>query len=142
MSVADLAAVMRIECAVHSHPWSRDNFAGSLRLEHCCWLAEVQGEPAGYVIASAAGGEAELLNISVAAGFQGQGIGHALLDFIVAQVQAQAEILFLEVRPSNRGAIALYHAHGFNEVGMRPDYYPAENGREDALILARVLDPV
>jgi len=46
------------------------------------------------------------------------------------------ETLLLEVRPSNHTAIQLYHSVGFNEIGVRKDYYPAHNGREDALILA------
>ncbi|MDH3872470.1 MAG: ribosomal-protein-alanine N-acetyltransferase, partial [Gammaproteobacteria bacterium] len=50
-----------------------------------------------------------------------------------------AEVVFLEVRPSNRAALALYGKNGFNELGVRKDYYPTEGGREDALILARVL---
>ena len=142
MTTADLDAVLSIEERVHSHPWSRGNFADSLAVGNDCWLAEIQGQPAGYVIAKAAGGEAELLNISVAPDRQGNGVGRVLLDFIIAAVQPRAELLFLEVRPSNHSAIGLYQSHGFNEVGVRPGYYPSAGGREDALIFARVLGPV
>ena len=48
----------------------------------------------------------------------------------------RAQRVFLEVRPSNPGAIALYHSEGFNEIGRRPRYYPARDGREDALVMA------
>jgi ribosomal-protein-alanine N-acetyltransferase len=53
----------------------------------------------------------------------------------------RAERVFLEVRPSNPRAIALYHDLGFNEIGRRPGYYPAANGREDALVMAIELLP-
>jgi ribosomal-protein-alanine N-acetyltransferase len=42
--------------------------------------------------------------------------------------------VFLEVRPSNTPALALYHSEGFNEIGRRPRYYPAAQGREDAVM--------
>ena len=45
--------------------------------------------------------------------------------------------MLLEVRPSNTVAIRCYNAAGFNEIGSRKDYYPAANGREDALLFAR-----
>jgi len=47
-----------------------------------------------------------------------------------------AHRVFLEVRPSNTSAVALYHSEGFNEIGRRPRYYPARDGREDALVMA------
>ncbi len=50
-----------------------------------------------------------------------------------------ARRVFLEVRPSNAAAVALYHSEGFNEIGRRPRYYPAQNGREDALVMAMEL---
>ncbi|TQV80033.1 ribosomal-protein-alanine N-acetyltransferase [Exilibacterium tricleocarpae] len=139
MTAADLDVVAAIEASVHSHPWSRDSFTSSLAAGHDCWVAEAGQRPLGYLVAAAGGGEAELLNISVAAADQGQGIGAVLLDFVVAQVAPKAELLFLEVRPSNAAAIDLYHSRGFNEVGVRPNYYPRGGGREDALIFARVL---
>jgi ribosomal-protein-alanine N-acetyltransferase len=52
-----------------------------------------------------------------------------------------AQRVFLEVRPSNPNAIALYHKEGFNEIGRRPRYYPARDGREDALVMAMELVP-
>ena len=53
-----------------------------------------------------------------------------------------AERVFLEVRPSNTHAIALYDTMGFNEIGRRPNYYPGKRGREDALVMAiELLDP-
>ena len=72
---------------------------------------------------------------------QNAGLGKEMLNHLLNIArQHMAEIVFLEVRPSNKIAQKLYSAAGFDEVGMRTDYYPAENGREDALIMARNLN--
>ena len=63
---------------------------------------------------------------------------HALLRIARAR---RVDRVFLEVRPSNVAAIRLYDAEGFNEIGRRPRYYPARNGREDALVMALELFP-
>ena len=69
-----------------------------------------------------------------------QGIGRKLLSHLISLARRHnAEMMFLEVRPTNRAARALYESMGFNELGSRREYYPADHGREDALILARVL---
>ena len=81
-------------------------------------------------------GEAHILNISVAPNEQGQGIGRRMLEHLIELATGKAETIFLEVRPSNVGAIALYEKMGFNEIGVRKGYYPATNGREDAIMLA------
>jgi ribosomal-protein-alanine acetyltransferase len=91
----------------------------------------------GYSIVSIAVGEAHILNISVAPEEQGQGIGRKMLTHLIDVARShKTETVFLEVRPSNTGAIALYEKMGFNEIGIRKGYYPAQNGREDALMLA------
>jgi ribosomal-protein-alanine N-acetyltransferase len=51
-------------------------------------------------------------------------------------VQHKADTLLLEVRPTNEIAVNLYRSFGFNDLAIRPNYYPSENGREDALIMA------
>jgi ribosomal-protein-alanine N-acetyltransferase len=81
-------------------------------------------------------GEAHILNISVHPEEQGQGIGRKMMENLIEKAKWEAETMFLEVRPSNPGAIALYQKLGFNEVGLRKGYYPAEHGREDAIMLA------
>ena len=69
---------------------------------------------------------------------QGQGLGRRLLQHLIAEAgRKEADTMFLEVRASNRAASSLYDSAGFNEVGQRRGYYPAEGGaREDALVLA------
>ena len=87
-----------------------------------------------------AAGEAHLLNLCVRPESQRQGIGKKLLVHLFTLARHHdAEIMFLEVRESNATARRLYDKAGFNELGTRKDYYPAGAGRENALILARVL---
>jgi ribosomal-protein-alanine N-acetyltransferase len=84
----------------------------------------------------AAAGEAHLLNLSIAAPWQRSGHGSTLLREAAAlAAKLHAGNLFLEVRPSNEAAQALYRRFGFIKVAVRRDYYPAHKGREDALVL-------
>jgi len=88
-------------------------------------------------VLSVAAGEAHLLNVCVAPRLQGEGHGRRLMKRLIDLARwHQAQRIFLEVRPSNPRAIRLYHDLGFNEIGRRPNYYPARQGREDALVLA------
>lgn len=135
MQAADLDAVVAVEAAIYSHPWTRGNFADSLRAQYDCWVWRIEGELVGYFVLSAAAGEAHLLNLSIAAQYQRRGYGRALLgQVIVLAGAAGTRELFLEVRPSNEGAQRLYQRAGFRRVAVRRDYYPAHPGREDALI--------
>jgi ribosomal-protein-alanine N-acetyltransferase len=141
MREEDLDAVMAIESAVYTHPWSRGNFADSLRAGYDCRTLRFGGELLGYFVVMAAAGEAHLLNLSVAAAHQRRGIGSGLLREAAAIALARgARSLFLEVRPSNRGAQALYTRFGFRKVAVRRGYYPAHTGREDALVLTLALE--
>jgi len=92
---------------------------------------------AGYAILSVGAGEAHLLNICIDPGYRGQGLGRYLLGRMLDIARWNgAERLFLEVRPSNPLAKTLYESVGFDEIGRRPRYYPARNGREDAIVMA------
>ncbi len=140
MREADLAEVMPIEGAVYSHPWTRGNFVDSLRAGYQCWTWRVGSELAGYFILLVAAGEGHLLNLSVAAPLQRLGHGSALLKEAMRMARARGALhVFLEVRPSNLGAKALYSRFGFRQVAVRPGYYPAHAGREDALVLTLAL---
>lgn len=133
---ADLDAVMAIETAVYTHPWTRDNFTDSLNAGYQCWLMECAGMVVGYCVVAIAAGEAHLLNLSIAAGWQRRGLGSMLLEFVQRLVKERAaQRIFLEVRVSNAAARALYASAGFREIAARRGYYPAGAGREDALVL-------
>ncbi len=136
MREADLAEVLAIEDAIYSHPWTRGNFADSLRAGYQCWAWRSGAELLGYFVLMVAAGEGHLLNLSVAAVRQRQGHGSALLKEAMRVARGRGALhLFLEVRPSNGGAKALYERFGFRQVAVRRAYYPAHGGREDALVL-------
>ena len=140
MHEGDVRAVMDIERRAYQFHWTEGIFRDCLRVGYCCWIMELAGGVAGYGIMSLVVGEAHLLNICVAPEWQHRGYGrHLLGHFMELARERGAGQMFLEVRLSNKPAIALYRAQGFNEVGMRKNYYPGENGREDALILAKDL---
>ncbi len=140
MHDGDVRAVMEIERRAYQFHWTEGIFRDCLRVGYCCWVMEVAGAMVGYGVMSLVVGEAHLLNICVSPDWQRQGYGRMLLEhFMELARERGAGQMFLEVRLSNQGAIALYHGRGFNEVGMRKNYYPGEKGREDALILAKEL---
>ncbi len=140
MREADLEAVMGIEEAAYRFGWSRGIFADCLRVGYSCWVLEEARRVEAYGIMSTGAGEAHILNICVRPQRQRQGLGRRMLEhLIVVARRHRTDTVFLEVRPSNKGAIRLYDDMGFNQVGLRRNYYPAANGREDALIFARTL---
>jgi len=136
---ADIDNVMTIERDAHSHPWRRSSFEDCLKGRQKCWLLEQDQRLLGYVVVTHGGGDAELLNITVAPSMQRRGLGRILLEQAASFVKAHADMLFLEVRVSNHKAIELYSCEGFFEVGQRKNYYPTVNGHEDALLMARQL---
>jgi ribosomal-protein-alanine N-acetyltransferase len=137
MTAADLDEVYALELTVYPHPWSRGNFADSLNAGYHAWVLRDHGELAGYFLLMAAVDEAHLLNVSVAANRQGQGLGLYLLDKVAACARGLgAGSVLLEVRPSNLRALKIYLRYGFVEIGRRKAYYPAHNGqREDAIVM-------
>ena len=136
MRTADLAGVVRIERSIYSHPWTLGNFRDSLHAGYSCWVVECDGCLAAYGVLMIGIGEAHLLNLSVAYDWQRRGLGRALLHhFIGLARQCEASRLLLEVRPSNAAARALYKAEGFLELYVRRGYYPAQAGREDAILM-------
>jgi ribosomal-protein-alanine N-acetyltransferase len=136
MTHTDLPAVMVIERKNYAFPWGEDIFRDCFKAGYSCWVCEVQNKVLGYSLLSLAVGEAHILNLSVDPEEQNQGIGRKMMKNLIDYARGRAETVFLEVRPSNIAAIALYEDLGFNEIGIRKNYYPAENGREDAIMLA------
>ena len=136
MNASDLSDVLTIERKNYQFPWGEDIFRDCFKAGYSCWVCEEQDTILGYGLLSFAVDEAHILNISVEPTEQKQGIGRKLLEHLIEVARGKAETIFLEVRPSNEGAIALYQGMGFNEIGIRKGYYPAVNGREDAIMLA------
>ncbi|HBS26104.1 MAG TPA: ribosomal-protein-alanine N-acetyltransferase [Gammaproteobacteria bacterium] len=140
MSVDDLAAVLAIENSAYDFPWTEGIFEDCFRVGYPSWVYEQDSEVKGYGILSVAAGEGHILNLCVRPDSQHQGIGKLLLEALLLTAEIlDVSALFLEVRVSNKSAIHLYEKLGFNEVGLRQNYYPAKKGREDAVVLAKQL---
>ena len=140
MQLTDLPDVLRNERRGYTHPWTEGVFRDCLRNGQECWLLMSSGQNVGHGILSVAAGESHLLNVCVHPDFQGHGFGRILVEHVLARARAgEASTIFLEVRPSNVAACELYDKLGFNEVGIRENYYPSKVGREDALVLAKEL---
>jgi len=138
----DLEAVAQIEQQNYAFPWTFGIFRDCLRAGYGCMVLEQAGEVVGYGILSVAAGEAHVLNVSVASDVQGQGLGRRMMRRLIDMARwHRAERVFLEVRPTNTRAIALYEKLGFAEIGRRPGYYPDTHGREDAVVMALELLP-
>ena len=137
MRPADLDTVLAIERTIYAHPWTPGNFRDALQAGYSCWIMECGGYLAGYGVLMPGVKEAHLLNISVAQPWQRRGLGRQLLQYFIRMARGwQAERIFLEVRPSNLPARALYADAGFRELAVRREYYPAdERGREDAILM-------
>jgi ribosomal-protein-alanine N-acetyltransferase len=137
MELGDLDAVMRVEQAAYAFPWTRGNFVDSLDAGYdarCAWLG---GALIGYWICMPVLDETHLLNLTVSPSYHGRGLGRWLLGEVhAAALRAGSSAVWLEVRPSNAAALALYERYGFSRVGMRRGYYPAAGARrEDALLM-------
>ena len=137
MRDGDLDAVMDIERRAYPFPWTRGIFRDCLRAGYPALVLVADGDVVGYGLLSVAAGEAHILNVCADPALPRQGHGRRLLRALLQQARGRgAQRVFLEVRPSNPAAIALYDAEGFNEIGRRPRYYPAASGREDAIVMA------
>jgi ribosomal-protein-alanine N-acetyltransferase len=136
MTHADLPNVMEIERENYTHPWDEDIFVDCFKVGYGCWVFEENEKILGYCIMTLGVGEAHVLNVSVDPAEQGQGLGRRMMENLIEIARDEADKMFLEVRPSNPGALALYKKLGFKKIGTRKGYYPAENGREDAIMLA------
>ena len=136
MTPDDLNVVEDIERAVYTYPWTRGNFIDSLDAGYHCWILSRAGDITGYAVVMIAAGEAHLLNLSIAPEAQRVGLGSALMRFVIKlAADYDALSIFLEVRASNAAALALYACHGFSEIGVRNGYYPACEGRENAVTM-------
>lgn len=139
MTEADLDAVLKIEFAAYSHPWTRGIFLDALK-SYEIWLMFVGQQQVGHGVINVIIDEAHLLNITVKPENQGRGLGLKLLERLMERaMEINAGECFLEVRASNQSAYRLYERYGFNEIGRRRDYYPVAGGREDALVMACTL---
>ena len=140
MKISDLDNVMPIEHLAYQFPWSQAIFQDCIKAGYHCWVAELNNVIIGYAVFINAAQECHLLNLCINPKLQGRGLGRKLLSNVLDDAKEyNASCVFLEVRASNSHAIELYESEGFNEVGLRKQYYPSSNGREDAVIYAKEL---
>lgn len=138
MQESDIGEVLAVEESVYPYPWSRGNFIDSLTCGYQAWvLRDQQQRLLGYFLIMPIVDEAHLLNVAVADEWQGQGLGHFLLNQSVACARGLGlGSVLLEVRPSNTRALEIYQRYGFTQIGRRKGYYPAaDQQREDAIVM-------
>lgn len=139
-AASDLPRILEVETASFSMPWSPASFRSLLGRERVRFLvAEEAGRPVGHAVLWWVAEEGELANIAVAPEARRRGVASRLLDRVLDEAErAGIHRIFLEVRASNDGAVALYRRRGFHEVGLRRDYYadPREDARVFRLDLA------
>lgn len=138
MSEGHLQQVMAIENIAYTHPWTDGIFRDCLRVGYSAWvITDAGGKVLSYALMTMAAGEAHILNLCVAPEQQRQGLGGFLLRHLQMLARAGgAQLMLLEVRRSNIAAQQLYEGFGFHRIGVRPGYYPAFDGREDAFVLS------
>lgn len=129
---------MAIECRAYRFPWSEEIFRDCLRAGYKGWtMLDASDTLLGYALMSMAVGEGHVLNLCIDPDHQGQGLGRALMGYLLEQASTERlTVVLLEVRKSNNAALRLYQSLGFARIGIRRGYYPAEGGREDAQVLA------
>jgi len=133
---SDLERVLCVERAAYPIPWTQSNFEDCLRAKNRCWVFFSGSHTLGHAVVSYVLDEAHLLNICIDPRYGRRGLGRRYLQLLISQaLENQATMFFLEVRESNHAAISLYRSEGFNEVGVRKGYYPAQNGRENAILM-------
>ena len=140
MTHEDLTLVSDIERHSYEFPWRHGVFRDCLLANYQCFVLERDGRVVGYSVLSVAAGEAHILNICIDPNFRSLGYGERLLDEVLFRARSTAvREIFLEVRPSNTHALALYKKKDFHKVAKRPAYYQASQGREDAEVLVKKL---
>tara|TARA_R110000787_G_scaffold42983_14_gene105371 strand:+ start:182 stop:607 length:426 start_codon:yes stop_codon:yes gene_type:complete len=133
-----LAEVMDIERRAYDFPWTEGNFRDCIKSGYSGWLVSSHEDHViAYAVMSMAVGEAHVLNLAVDPRYRRDGLGRFLLEHLLQTARAaHTTIVLLEVRRSNKAAIGLYRSYGFQRIGVRPNYYPGHEQREDAFVLA------
>jgi ribosomal-protein-alanine N-acetyltransferase len=135
MEPGDVHAVVALERASFSTPWTEDTFLSLLRRAPVVLLVAARGaEVVGYAVLWCIADEGELANIAIRDDCRRRGLGTRLLEHVLKTAEAKGvRSLYLEVRPSNQPALKLYQANGFRNIGVRRGYY--DRPPEDALVL-------
>lgn len=140
MTPADLEAVADLTHRADPFGWTLRNFSDAHASGNTLTVLTVGGVTSGIAAVMHVLDESELLEIAVQPAMQGRGYGKALLAQAIALARRNGAVrMFLEVRESNARARKMYTSFGFEETGRRKNYYPTENGREDAILMTAQL---
>lgn len=140
MTPADLEAVADLTRRADPFGWTLRNFSDAHASGDTLTVLTVDGVTSGIAAVMHVLDESELLEIAVQPAMQGRGYGKALLAQAIALARRNGAVrMFLEVRESNARARKMYTSFGFEETGRRKNYYPTENGREDAILMTAQL---
>lgn len=143
MRITDLRDVMSIENRNYDFPWSEGIFRDCIKAGYTMQVLRLDLVLVGYGVMQVAADEAHILNLCIDRDFNRRGYARALLEKLLGMAErAGAHMAFLEARPSTPRAITLYERAGFNEVGVRRNYYESADGREDAIVMARTIGDV
>ena len=137
MGERHVSEVAELEKLCFHDPWSEKSIAGELNNLLSLWVVAVEDDRVvGYVGSQTVCGESDMMNIAVHPDYRRRGIARSLVEYLIRELANRgSECLTLEVRSSNESAQALYEMLGFQQVGLRKNYY--RNPREDALILRK-----
>ncbi len=134
MSIEDIPTVVEIEKECFSMPWSQKSFEDSIQREDTVFLVCAEEAVVGYIGMYLSFDEGEITNVAVAPSYRRRGCGQMLVQAAKGFAQdSNAQCIFLEVRKSNAPAISLYKRNGFEEIGIRRNFY--ERPTEDAIIM-------
>jgi len=140
MNYGDLKQVIAVEEKSYPQPWTLGIFRDCLRVGYNAWVMTFENTIIGYGIVMISPGEAHILNLCVDPDYQRKGLGRHMLRHVIKKTdRTDVDMVLLEVRRSNEHAQQLYQSEGFHELGVRKAYYPTDEGREDAIILAKYI---
>ena len=130
--------ILCIENNSYGYPWSEKIFNDCLKNNYLCRVLILDNVLIGFLISSIIQDECHIMNLCVDAKYRGSGYGRLILNKLHDEIATlSCKTVFSECRPSNISAMHLYESEGYNEIGVRRNYYPAPNGYEDAIMLAK-----
>jgi len=142
----DLNDILFIENQSFQRPWNYISFVNELAIDQAFLFAARHTRTAGpdqmiaYICFRVLDDEMHILKIAVEHSWRRRGVASLLLDTHLNNgLKNNIHKVFLEVRDSNTAAIAFYNKRGFTCIGRRPNYYSNTNGKEDALLMMKVL---
>jgi ribosomal-protein-alanine N-acetyltransferase len=136
---SDISQLLTIERAVHPLPWTAVTFHTCLQAGALGWVAEEAGQIIGFIIMTCTDDTCHILNIAVLPAYQRGGVGRGLLTQALSYAATHgALVTHLEVRADNEAALLFYQRAGFQQTGVRKNYYPLPDGTaRDALLLSK-----